>query len=60
MDFLGFKTNDVVEALGVSRNTVTQYRAEGADKRVKHACRSIAHMMKMVEVSVSYPWEKPA
>lgn len=57
-DFMGWSTEQIMVGLGVSRNTVSTYRRDGADEQTRLACRSIAVAEQKVEWAVSYPWER--
>lgn len=63
MSFMGWRIADVSRATGWSRNTVSAYRQNGADEKVRMACRALAIEARkddLVSVSLSYPWERAA
>lgn len=57
---MGFNITEAARRLDVTRNTISTYRQEGADERVRLACRAIARAEGKSETIDVYRWEKVA
>lgn len=60
LDLMGITATEASARLGVSKNTITAYRQDGADERVKLACRALARAAGKVETVDVYKWERAA
>lgn len=58
LTFMGISAGEAAALLDVTPNTITAYRRNGADERVKLACRALARATGKVRTIDIYEWER--